>query len=74
MAQHDMAQDDLAQERMATRAGSPQAPIPGGDAASGLTEAEAERRLAQYGENALAEHHVSVFERLPIFSGGRSPG
>ena len=27
-----------------------------GDAA-GLTEAEAERRLAQYGENALVEHH-----------------
>ncbi len=37
------------------------------ESASGLTEAEAARRLAQYGENALAEHHVSVFERLAPF-------
>ena len=43
-----------------------------GDAA-GLTEAEAERRLAQYGENALVEHHVSVFERLAHFFWGPIP-
>ena len=29
--------------------------------AGGLTETEAAKRLAQYGENALAEHHVSRF-------------
>ena len=43
-----------------------------GDAA-GLTEAEAARRLAQYGENALAEHHVSVLERLAHFFWGPIP-
>ncbi len=32
--------------------------------AKGLTEAEVTQRLAQYGENALLEHHVSVLERL----------
>ena len=43
-----------------------------GDAA-GLTEAEAERRLAQYGENALVEHHIGVFERLARFFWGPIP-
>ena len=41
--------------------------------AAGLTEAEAARRLAQYGENALIEHHVSVFERLAHFFWGPIP-
>jgi H+-transporting ATPase len=41
--------------------------------AAGLTEAEAARRLAQYGENALAEHHVSVLERLMQFFWGPIP-
>ena len=40
---------------------------------AGLTEAEAARRLQQYGENALAEHHVSVFERLAHFFWGPIP-
>ena len=43
-----------------------------GDAA-GLTEAEAERRLAQYGENALVEHHIGVLERLARFFWGPIP-
>ena len=43
------------------------------DAAAGLTEAEAARRLAQYGENALAEHRISVFERLARFFWGPIP-
>ena len=41
--------------------------------ATGLTEAEAVPRLAQYGENALVEHHVSVFERLSRFFWGPIP-
>jgi len=41
--------------------------------AAGLTEAEAKRLLAQYGENALAEHHVSAFERLAHFFWGPIP-
>jgi H+-transporting ATPase len=41
--------------------------------AAGLTQAEAERRLAQYGENALAEHHVSALERLLRFFWGPIP-
>ena len=39
----------------------------------GLSTAEAARRLAQYGENALAEHTVSVFERLARFFWGPIP-
>jgi H+-transporting ATPase len=41
--------------------------------AAGLTEAEATRRLAQYGENALVEHHVSALERLARFFWGPIP-
>ncbi len=40
---------------------------------AGLSEAEAVRRLAQYGENALAEHKVSVFERLARYFWGPIP-
>ena len=54
----------------------PQAARPAADAkvegAGGLSEAEAARRLAEYGENALAEHHISVLERLRVFFGGPS--
>ncbi|HUC48079.1 MAG TPA: plasma-membrane proton-efflux P-type ATPase [Xanthobacteraceae bacterium] len=39
----------------------------------GLSTAEAQHRLAQYGENALAEHHVSVLERLARFFWGPIP-
>src|SRR5271165_3131474 len=40
---------------------------------SGRTAAEATRRLAEYGENALSEHHVSVFQRLAQFFWGPIP-
>jgi H+-transporting ATPase len=40
---------------------------------AGLTEAEAQRRLAQYGENALIEHHISAIERLARFFWGPIP-
>ena len=43
-------------------------------AAAGLTKAEAARRLAQYGENALAEHHVSALERLAVLLGADAMG
>jgi H+-transporting ATPase len=57
---------------------SPSAAVPApietsSDGAAGLTQAEAERRLAQYGENALAEHHVSALERLLRFFWGPIP-
>jgi len=40
---------------------------------AGLTQAEAERRLQQYGENALAERHISALERLLRFFWGPIP-
>ncbi len=39
----------------------------------GLNEAEAARRLAQYGENALAEHKVSILGRLARYFWGPIP-
>lgn len=48
------------------------AAMPPADTA-GLTETEAARRLAQYGENALVEHHVGVLERLAHFFWGPIP-
>jgi len=39
----------------------------------GLSSAEAERRLAQYGPNALEEKHVSVLRRLVRFFWGPIP-
>jgi H+-transporting ATPase len=41
--------------------------------ASGLSEVEAQRRLGQYGENALVEHHISALERLARFFWGPIP-
>ena len=49
------------------------AAAPAGHETAGLTEAEAARQLAQYGENALVEHHVSVLERLAHFFWGPIP-
>ena len=43
------------------------------DTSTGLTEAETARRLARFGENALAEHHVSALERLLRFFWGPIP-
>ncbi len=40
---------------------------------AGLTEAEAQRRLAQYGGNELVEHHVGLLERLARFFWGPIP-
>ena len=47
-------------------------PMPA-EATTGLSEAEAARRLARYGENALAEHPVSAWERLMRFFWGPIP-
>jgi H+-transporting ATPase len=44
-----------------------------GALASGLSEAEAKRRLAEYGENALAGHHVSALQRVARFFWGPIP-
>ena len=41
--------------------------------AGGLSEAEAVRRLAQYGENVLAESHTSALARLARFFWGPIP-
>ena len=46
---------------------------PAASETAGLSEAEAQRRLQQYGENALAEHQVSVLERLAHFFWGPIP-
>jgi len=43
------------------------------DGTQGLSEAEAARRLTQYGENALAERHVGALERLARFFWGPIP-
>ncbi|HUK06733.1 MAG TPA: cation-transporting P-type ATPase [Stellaceae bacterium] len=43
------------------------------DTSTGLTEAETARRLARFGENALAEHHASVLVRLLRFVWGPIP-
>ena len=43
------------------------------DQTVGLTEAEAARRLAQYGENGLAEERVSALARLASFFWGPIP-
>jgi H+-transporting ATPase len=42
-------------------------------AGAGLTSAEAARRLAQYGANALAEKHIGAWERLARFFWGPIP-
>jgi H+-transporting ATPase len=42
-------------------------------ASAGLSGAEAQRRLVQYGENALVERHVGALERLARFFWGPIP-
>ena len=42
-------------------------------AAEGLSDAEAAKRLVQFGENTLAEHRVGVIERLAHFFWGPIP-
>lgn len=64
-----MAQDSLIAESVAkAKTGAASA-----DEAVGLSDAEAARRLAQYGENGLAEHHVGVLARLAHFFWGPIP-
>ena len=53
---------------------SPKPNVGGAGSEVGLSEAEAARRLQQYGQNALAEHHVSILERLAHFFWGPSRG
>lgn len=43
------------------------------DHAAGLSEAEAQRRLAENGENALTEHRIGILERLAHFFWGPIP-
>ncbi len=64
----------MAQEQTMKEARHNEAPLQAiKENADGLTEAEAARRLAQYGANELAEHHVSAFERLLHFFWGPIP-
>jgi H+-transporting ATPase len=63
-----MAQDAPTVEAAAVR---PAAPV--ASATAGLTEAEAARRLAQYGENALQEKHVSALVKLLSYFWGPIP-
>ena len=51
-----MAQDSVTAETSVTARAAPPRTVE----ATGLSEAEAVRRLAQYGENALVEHRVSA--------------
>jgi H+-transporting ATPase len=47
--------------------------LPPTNASRGLSEQEAARRLAQYGDNALVEHRVSAWQRLARFFWGPIP-
>ena len=61
-------------DRTGASSSHPIAPSSGiANSTAGLTQQEATRRLAQYGENALAEHHVSVIEHLARFFWGPIP-
>jgi len=64
-----MAQDAQTAETAATT----KAAVPAAADAGGLTEAEAARRLAQYGENALVEKHVSPLVKLLSYFWGPIP-
>ncbi|MGO9869190.1 MAG: cation-transporting P-type ATPase, partial [Rhodomicrobium sp.] len=63
----------MMQDQLAVKPQADAATIDAPGDANGLTEAEAARRLAQYGENALVEHRESVFERLARFFWGPIP-
>jgi H+-transporting ATPase len=64
-----MAQDSLMAESAASARTGPAS----ADEIVGLSDAEATRRLSQYGENALAEHHLGIIERLAHFFWGPIP-
>ena len=65
-----MQRDDLQDEHAVPDA---KAAAPDASAGAGLTRAEAERRLQQYGENTLAEHRVGALQRLARFFWGPIP-
>jgi H+-transporting ATPase len=64
-----MAQDQAIKPAPAVAA----APAATADALRGLTQTEATRRLAQYGENALQEKHVSPLVKLLAYFWGPIP-
>ncbi len=68
MKQEHLEQENLEQENRNIDGDTRQA-----TEAKGLSETEAARRLAQYGENALTEHHVTVLGRLARFFWGPIP-
>jgi H+-transporting ATPase len=61
----------MSQQQQAPDAGAGTTPV--ASDAAGLSSAEAERRLAQYGPNALAEEHISALQRLARFFWGPIP-
>ncbi|WP_028231776.1 plasma-membrane proton-efflux P-type ATPase [Paraburkholderia mimosarum] len=63
-----MNQDQRTQDKSQVEAD--ETPVSG---SQGLTEDEAARRLARFGENVLSEHHVTAFERLARFFWGPIP-
>jgi H+-transporting ATPase len=56
-------------EQALHKSANPTAPAP----PSGLSSAEAAKRLAQYGENVIAEKHVGVLERIFAYFWGPIP-
>ncbi len=56
-----------------TGEGRPPTPAPPADLARGLTAAEAARRLAQFGPNALQEKKVTLLDRLKRYFWGPIP-
>ena len=64
-----MPGDDASSEAISEAAADAPAP----EEPTGLTEVEAARRLAQYGENALTERRVGAVERLAGFFWGPIP-
>ncbi len=63
----------MTQEQMTEEVALDAASQPNAEHVKGLTDAEAAKRLAQYGENALAEHQVGMVERLAHFFWGPIP-
>jgi H+-transporting ATPase len=71
---NEHTEDHMAQNSLMAESAARATTVPANaDEAAGLSDAEAARRLAQYGENALAEHHVGIVERLARFFWGPIP-
>ena len=67
-----VASESLRQNQTKTAAPVVESMLAASDS-QGLTQVEAERRLAQYGPNALVEKHISALERLAPFFWGPIP-